>query len=85
MSFDLKLAWVYFGMALQVLFLLGAGWLIRWIIDAAIAHSGYRFYRSVYNEDPKCPTCPFRGRCPYANGKLCRFIKIANRHAAGSG
>ncbi len=74
MSWDMKLAWIYYALALEALLVGVALIAMHWIIAHASALALYRMYALSTNEPPRCPTCPFRGRCPYAGGKLCAFI-----------
>lgn len=73
MSFDLKLASICYSLAATVIFVLGAAWLIRRIIDGSFARAGHGAYVLLTRGEPKCDTCPFRGRCPYSGGVLCHF------------
>lgn len=73
MSLDLKLAAIYLALAVLFIFMLGALWAMRRIINRAFASSGHDFYVSATGTEPNCPTCPFRGRCPYANSRVCKF------------
>lgn len=73
MTLDLKLSAIFFSLAVAVIaiMLLMAG--IRLVINRSFASSGHAFYVSTYKKEPMCPTCPFKTRCPYANGVFCKF------------
>lgn len=73
MSFDLKLAAIYFALAIGILALIGLLAGMRFIINHAFASSGHAFYVIATQREPECATCPFNKRCPYAGGVLCRF------------
>ena len=75
MTFDLKLAAVYYGLALMVLAMIGLLTGMRFIINRTFASSGHAFYVMANKTEPQCATCPFSKRCPYSNGTKCRFSK----------
>ena len=76
MSFDLKLGYVYLGLSGLTVFMLLALWAMRRIINHAFAKSGHTFYVQSVGIEPHCATCPFNKRCPYSDGKTCKFAKI---------
>ena len=73
MSLDLKLATIFFGLAVMFLVITAGASLIRSTIDKAIASSGHAFYLRVTGHEPKCPTCPFKKHCPYYGIGRCAF------------
>ncbi len=76
MSLDFQLASVAFGLAILFLILGLGSWWIQRTIDRAIVSSGHAFYVGIHHEQPKCATCPFKGRCPYyAKSSQCRFAR----------
>jgi len=79
MSLDLKFAAVYFGLVILLVFMLVALWLMRRIINRAFASSGHDFYALATGHEPKCPSCPFRGRCPYSGTVACKFTQIGSK------
>lgn len=76
MSLDLKLAAIYYTLALAALAVIGLLAGMRFIINHAFAVSGHASYVMATKEEPMCATCPFRKRCPYSNGATCKFSRI---------
>jgi hypothetical protein len=75
MTLDLKLAFMYYGLALALLVMVALLAGMRFIINHAFASSGHAFYVIATQQEPECVTCPFNKRCPYSNGTSCRFAK----------
>jgi len=76
LSLDLKFAYIYFSLSLLMAFLIVATWAMRRIINKAFARSGHDFFLRATGHEPKCATCAFRWRCPYAGGDVCKFTKL---------
>lgn len=73
MSLDLKLAIVYFGIVVFAGLILSGRYLIRRAIDGPITHAEHAFYVTATGHDPVCSDCPMNKRCPYSNGRTCKF------------
>ena len=76
MTLDLKLAAIYFALAVSILLMLVLLAGMRFIINHAFASSGHNFYVLAHRSEPTCATCPFNRRCPYSSGTKCKFSKI---------